>query len=80
MDILADRYARTMKSLVSLSLVALVAIVSACAAPPENAERSAACKESGNQRMCGVCCKTKSSTFTTTGITGNCACFGELEK
>jgi hypothetical protein len=77
---LADRYDRTMKSLVSLSLIALVAVVSACAPPTENAERSAACKEAGNQRMCGVCCKTKSSTFTTTGTTGSCACFGDLEK
>ena len=79
--VVADRYAREMKSICFLSVAAVVAvIISACAPPTENAERSAACKEAGNQRMCGTCCKTKSSTFTTSGITGTCSCFGELEK
>lgn len=70
-----------MKNIVSLAVTALVGfVVIACAAPPENAERTAACKEAGNQRMCGVCCKTKASVFTTTGTTGTCVCSGEVDK
>ena len=64
-----------------VSLLGLVTLViAACAPPAENTERSAACKEAGNSKMCGICCKTKSATFTPSGMTGTCACFGDLEK
>lgn len=60
------------------SLVGVVlAVLAACTtAPVENAERTTKCKDSGNQRMCGVCCNTKSVVFDK----GLCACFGEIEK
>lgn len=72
-------YARSMKKTARLaSLVGLVVLVfCACAGPPvENAERTTKCKDSGNQRMCGVCCNTKSVVFDK----GTCACFGDVEK
>lgn len=65
-----------------VTFVALVSLaIVACGKPPPNAERSAECKDSGNARMCGVCCKTKMSTFTPGGMNaGVCECFGDVEK
>ncbi len=57
---IADTLA-SMKRASVVSLTALVIVVmTACAPPAEDTERSAACKEAGNTRMCSVCVKTKS--------------------
>jgi hypothetical protein len=70
-----------MKSTHIISILGLFALlIAACAPPAENKERTAACKEAGNSKMCGICCKTKSGVYTTTGVTGTCTCFGDLEK
>lgn len=76
------RYARPMKITHIASLAAVLALaIAACAGPPvENAERTAACKTSGNQKMCLQCCNTKSATYTQTGITGACVCVGDVQK
>jgi hypothetical protein len=71
--------------IVSLAAVVALALaaLTACTTPApavENAERTTACKDQGNQRMCGQCCNTKSSTFASQGMTHTCACFGDLEK
>jgi hypothetical protein len=62
-------------------LVGLAAII-ACGKPSINAERTAACKDAGNHRMCGICCKTKVATFTPgqNANEGMCECFGAEEK
>jgi hypothetical protein len=66
---------------VSVALFAVgVLVATACSNDTVNAERTAACKDSGNGRMCGICCKTKSSKFTQEGTTGTCSCIGAVEK
>jgi hypothetical protein len=69
--------------IVSLAAVVALALatLTACTTPAvENAERTTMCKDQGNQKMCGQCCNTKSSTFASQGLTHTCACFGDLEK
>ena len=62
------------------AVAALVTLLVACSAPKENVERSAACKEAGNTKMCSSCCKTQKSNFTSQGMTGTCQCLGDAEK
>ncbi|MDB4946959.1 MAG: hypothetical protein JWP97_6493 [Labilithrix sp.] len=64
----------------SASIAVVAAMLVACSAPTDNAERTALCKATGNTKTCSSCCNTQKSNYVQEGMTGTCTCLGDVQK